>query len=80
MELGVPLIRHAIEQELDERLHTQWVAQLPVMAFTGVEVSFADYKKAATGANIDRRPLAVIEQELDEVEAMFEKGVTADGS
>lgn len=74
LELGLPLIRYAREQQQDERLHRQWVAQLPVMALTGVEVSFADYKKTATGANIDRRPLAVIEQELDEVEAMFEGG------
>lgn len=73
LETGIALIEKALEKERDERLHRQWTAQLPVMAFTGEVMSFADYKDMATGKNIDFRPTAVIEQELDEVEAMFEE-------
>ena len=58
----------------EERLFQQWVVQLPVMAYSGQYVSFADYKDRATGANIDRRSAAEILAELDEVERELQKG------
>ena len=58
----------------DERLFQQWTAQLPVMALTGEVEGFADYKNRVTGANIDRRPLAAINRELDEVEKELRGG------
>ena len=54
-DTGTALIIKALEQERDERIYQQWVAQLSVMAYTGKSVSFADYKDRVTGANIDRR-------------------------
>ena len=38
------------------------------MALTGEVEGFADYKNRVTGANIDRRPAAAINRDLDEVE------------
>ena len=73
LDLGIALIETAIEKDRDDRLHRQWTAQLPVMAFTGEVMSFSEYKDMAMGKNIDFRPTAVIEQELDEIEAMFEE-------
>lgn len=43
------------------------------MAITGEVESFADYKNRVTGANIDTRPRAVIERELDEVERQIQE-------
>lgn len=63
-----------MEKGQEERIFQQWVAQLPVMAYTGQSVSFADYKDRVTGANIDRRPTAELVKELDEVEAELQKG------
>ena len=74
IELGLALIDKAIEKDRDERLFQQWTAQLPVMAFTGEVEGFADYKNRITGANIDRRPLAAINRELDAVEKELREG------
>lgn len=77
LELGLALIDKAIEKDRDERLFQQWTAQLPVMALTGEVVGFADYKNRVTGANIDRRPTADINRELDEVERELREGGAA---
>ena len=74
IDLGLALIDKAIEKDRDERLFQQWTAQLPVMAFTGDVEGFADYKNRVTGANIDRRPLAAINRDLDEVEKELREG------
>lgn len=74
IDLGLALIDKAIEMDRDERLFQQWTAQLPVMALTGEVEGFADYKNRVTGANIDRRPLAAINRELDEVEKELRGG------
>lgn len=73
---GLELIAKAMEKERDDRIFQQWVVQLPVMAFSGKSVSFADYKDRVTGANIDRRSTAELMKELDEVEAELQKGGT----
>lgn len=81
VDLAVALIKKAREQERDERLYRQWVAQLPVMAMQGVSVSFAEYRDRMTGANIDTRPASVILAELDEIEKQFDKkGGAEDGT
>lgn len=64
-DTGLGLIRKALEQERDERLHRQWTAQLPIMAYTGKNISFAEYRNRVTGANIDRRSVAEIQREID---------------
>ena len=74
---GVELIVKATKEKREERLFQQWTAQLPVMAFSGEIISFADYKAHVTGANIDRRPISVLEKELDEVERIIEGGGNA---
>lgn len=79
-DLGCSLILKALEQERDERIFQQWVAQLPAMAFTGKSVGFEAYKARVTGANIDRRSVAAIEAELATVEKELQKGGDADGS
>lgn len=71
---GLALIRKAKEREQEGRIFQQWVAQLPAMALTGVNVSFADYKDRVTGAHIDMRPTAEIEAELDEIEKELQRG------
>lgn len=38
------------------------------MAYTGTQVSFADYKARVTGANIDRRSVAAIMADVDAAE------------
>lgn len=50
------------------------------MAYSGQHISFADYKDRVTGANIDRRPTAEIELELDEIEKHFQEGGEQNGS
>ena len=68
LDLGLALIGKAMEKDRDERLFQQWTAQLPIMAITGQIEGFADYKNRVTGANIDRRPTAEINRDMDAVE------------
>ena len=77
LDLGLALISKALEKDRDERLFRQWTAQLPIMALTGEVESFADYKNRVTGANIDRRSVAEINRELDEVERELREGGSA---
>lgn len=79
-DIGVELIAKAIEKDCEDRIFLQWVAQLPVMAYTGKPVSFSEYKDRITGANIDHRPVAVIEAELAAVEKALQKGGEPDGA
>lgn len=79
-DIGAPLILKAMDQEREERIFQQWVAQLPIMAYTGVNVSFADYKDRVTGANIDRRSTAELLAELDDVERELQERGDANGS
>jgi hypothetical protein len=69
-----------MEKERDDRIFQQWVAQLPVMAYSGKPISFADYKDRVTGANIDRRSTAEILAELDDLERELQEGGGANGS
>ena len=80
VETGAALILKAMEKEREERIFQQWAAQLPIMAYTGKVVSFSEYKDRVTGANIDRRPVAAIEAELDAVEKELQRGGESDGS
>lgn len=73
-EIGLDLIQKAILKDRDDRIFLQWAIQLPVMAYSGKDVSFADYKDRVTGANIDRRSTAELMRELNEVEAELQKG------
>ena len=73
-DTGAPLILKALEKEREARIFQQWTAQLPIMAYSGKYVSFADYKDRVTGANIDRRSTAEIEAELDAVERELQEG------
>lgn len=77
LDLGIALIDKAIEKDRDERLFQQWTAQLPIMALTGEVEGFADYKNRVTGANIDRRPVAAINRDLDDVERELREGGNA---
>ena len=72
LETALRLIIKAKEEERDERIFRQWVAQLPLMAMSGETISFEDYRNRVTGANIDFRPTAEIMAELDDVERKFE--------
>lgn len=72
LETALRLIIKAKEEERDERIFRQWVAQLPLMAMSGEPISFEDYRDRVTGANIDLRPTAEIMAELDDVERKFE--------
>ncbi len=78
-DLGLELIRKALEQERDDRIFQQWTAQLPVMAYTGKNISFAAYRDRVTGANIDRRSVAEIQKEIDEAMRELRKEVQDDG-
>jgi hypothetical protein len=62
-----------MEKSREERIFQQWVALYPWMDQDNF-VSFADYKDRVTGANIDRRPVAEIMKELDEVERELQRG------
>ena len=66
VEDGLALFCKAVEQERDERIFQQWTAQLPIMAYTGKNISFAEYRDRVTGANIDRRSVAEIQKEIDD--------------
>ena len=72
-DTGLGLIIKAMEQERDERIFLQWVVQLPWMGKENY-ISHADYKNKLTGANIDRRSVAEIMAELNEVERQLQKG------
>ena len=50
------------------------------MAYTGEQISFADYKDRVTGANIDRRSVAAIMKDLAEVEKELQGGGDDDGA
>lgn len=78
-DVGLMLIRKALEQERDERIFQQWTAQLPIMAYTGKSISFAEYRDRVTGANIDRRSVAEIQREIDEAMQELRKEVPSDG-
>jgi hypothetical protein len=78
-DTGLGLIIKAMEQERDDRIFQQWVSQLPWMGRENF-VSFADYKDRVTGANIDRRSVAEIIKDLDEVEQELQGGGDANGS
>lgn len=77
---GAPLVLKALEQEREERLFQQWTAQLPLMAYSGTYVSFADYMDRITGANLDRRPTREVMAELDAIERELQEGGGANGS
>lgn len=77
LDLGLALIDKAVEKDRDERLFQQWTAQLPIMALTGEVEGFADYKNRVTGANIDRRPTAALNRDLDDVERELREGGVA---
>ena len=72
-ETGLGLIVKALEQERDDRIFQQWVVQLPHMSKENY-ISLADYKDRLTGANIDRRSVAEIMAEMDEVERQLLEG------
>lgn len=76
---GLLLIQKAFEQEREARIFQQWTAQLPIMAYTGKTVSFAEYRDRVTGANIDRRSVAEIQKEIDEAMRELRKEVPDDG-
>lgn len=78
-DIGLALIQKAAEQERDARLFQQWTAQLPIMAYTGKNISFAEYRDRLTGANIDRRSVAEIQREIDEAMLELRKEVPNDG-
>lgn len=73
LQTGLELIVKAREKEREDRLFTQWVVQLPWMDEKSF-VGFADYKNKVTGANIDRRSVAEIEAELEDVERQLQGG------
>ena len=72
-DTGLGLSIKALEQERDDRIFQQWVVQLPYMGKENY-ISLAEYKDKLTGANIDRRSVAEIMAELDEVERQLQKG------
>lgn len=76
---GLALFIKAAEQERDARLFQQWTAQLPIMAYTGKTISFAEYRDRVTGANIDRRSVDEIQKEIDEAMQELRKEVPTDG-
>lgn len=77
---GLMLIGKALEKERDERIFQQWTAQLPIMAYTGKNISFAEYRDRVTGANIDRRSVDEIQKEIDEAMRELRKEVPDDGA
>jgi hypothetical protein len=73
VETGLALIQKAAEKEQEDRIFQQWVVQVPYMdekTFVGFEA----YKDKLTGANIDRRSVAEIEADLEEVERQLQRG------
>ena len=78
-DLGLALIHKALEEERDARIFQQWTAQLPIMAYTGKNISFAAYRDRVTGANIDTRSVAEIQKEIDEAMRELRKEEPNDG-
>ena len=78
-DMGLALYLKALEQERDARIFQQWTAQLPIMAYTGKTISFAEYRDRVTGANIDRRSVAEIQREIDEAMQELRREVPIDG-
>ena len=76
---GLALFCKAIEQERDERLFQQWTAHIPIMAYTGKIVSFAEYRDRVTGANVDRRSVDEIQRDIDKAMLELRKEVQGDG-
>ena len=76
---GLALFCKAVEQERDDRIFQQWTAQLPIMAYTGKTISFAEYRDRLIGANIDRRSVDEIQREIDEAMRELRKEVPSDG-
>lgn len=76
---GLLLIQKAFEQERDARIFQQWTAQLPIMAYTGKNISFAEYRDRVTGANIDRRSVAEIQKAIDDAMRELRKEAPDDG-
>lgn len=72
-DTGLGLILKALEERRDDRIFLQWVVQLPWMGKDNF-ISFAEYADKLTGANIDRRSVAEILADLDEVERQLQKG------
>ena len=72
MDIFVDLLIKAMKEEKRELIRRQWLALLPAMVFTHTYIGFEEYYNDVTGQGIDTRPTAVILDELDEVEAMFE--------
>lgn len=68
------MIAKALEKDREDRLFQQWATQLPVMAFSGTYISFADYKDRATGANIDRRTTAELMADIAAAERELNGG------
>jgi hypothetical protein len=79
-DTGLAIVAKAMEKDREERIFQQWVVQLPVMAYSGKTISFADYKDKVTGANIDRRSTAEILAELDDLERELQEGGGENGS
>ena len=77
---GLALYLKALEQERDARIFQQWTAQLPIMAYTGKTISFAEYRDRVTGANVDRRSVAEIQREIDRAMEELRKEVHSDGN
>ena len=73
VDAGLALILKAMEKSRDERIFQQWVSLLPNMDHDNY-ISFADYRDRVTGANIDRRSVAEIMKDLDEVERELQRG------
>lgn len=78
-DLGLELIIKAREKEREDRIFQQWTAQLPIMAYTGKNISFSEYRDRVTGANIDRRSVAEIQKEIDEAMRELREEVQRDG-
>lgn len=78
-DVGLALYLKALEQERDARIFQQWTAQLPIMAYTGKNIGFAEYRDRVTGANIDRRSVAEIQREIDEAMQELRREVPIDG-
>lgn len=73
LQLGLQVIRKAEDNQRDERIFQQWVAQLPFMGLADAFVPYAEYRDQVSGQNLDLRPTAEIMAELDEVEARFKE-------
>lgn len=74
------LIAKAKEKETEERLHRQWTAQLPLMAYADKYMPFSEYYDKNTGRNIDMRPASEILKEIEAVEKRMEGGKAKNGT